>query len=124
MNISNTRARRPARPPGSIVRWPLFGRRARPIRAARLVQLPQQQTANSAHFIKLPPLFIDLFIQALDHVFQADQLEFYLDKTLFHCGFARHLLKGISVIPYQTFMDFAYIKEAQPLSGKLSISTF
>ena len=53
---------------------------------AGIIQAAHQHATQGAQFVELPALFINLLVQALYRIFQADKLEFYFDQTLFHCG--------------------------------------
>lgn len=52
--------------------------------AVRVIQSLDEQPAQGTELVKLPALFVDLFIQAVDGIFQTDKFEFYFYKTLFH----------------------------------------
>lgn len=72
---------------------PFIGGRACGSRLVALVQSAQQELAEGPEIINLLALFIDLAIKTFDRVLQGDDLQFYIDQTLFHCGFTGHLLK-------------------------------
>jgi len=53
----------------------------------------QQQAAQGAQFVELLALLIDHSIELLHGIFQTDEFQLYINETLFHCGFTRHLIK-------------------------------
>src|SRR5690606_40168671 len=69
--------------PTSVVRRTFVRRCCGGYMARGLFQTRHQYAAKGAQFIELPALFVPQFIQTLNCVFQADQLQFNVDQSLF-----------------------------------------